>query len=66
MWTDKNRESLVIGAIYSIPCSDNKFELLSEFDVNEECFKNIHDGSLSFGREFIAFDDGEDFVDIYT
>ena len=66
MWEDKNRAQLKVGAIYSIPCSTNKFELIKDFDLNQECFKRVHDGSLHFGREFIAFDDGEKFIDVYT
>lgn len=63
--TDKNFKPLVVGQIYSIPRSKNKFELIKEFDANTECFKRVHDGSLHFGRGFIAFDEGEYFVDIF-
>lgn len=65
MWTDKNREELVVGRVYSIPCSDNKFKLTSVFVPNTECFQREGNDTKHFGREFIAYEDGEAFVDVF-
>ena len=64
MLTDKNHQPLVVGKIYSIPRAANKFELLKEFDANDECFRCTSDNSLHLGREFLGYD-GEDFVDVF-
>jgi len=65
MLTDKNYKLLVVGKIYSIPRSTDKFELIKEFGAIEECFRRTSDNSLHLGREFLGYDEGEYFVDVF-
>ena len=64
IFKDRNGNALIIGKQYGIPNSLNTFICVSNKDLNEIMFVREHDNQKHFGREFVEFKNGQQYLNV--